>query len=181
MIIYHEPRCVSRSTTSRSSSSGAIGRDSADWPLDWREMWTYYAEVENALKISGPVNYPWGPKRPRYPVPGARTQCPGAGAGRRSRSARHRLVADAVSDSVGAARPFSALRLSRHVRNRLLHQRQTKRAHRLAAARARRRCGNPRSRHGRPHRARCAAPRHWNALSARGPRYRPRLIHLFRV
>jgi choline dehydrogenase-like flavoprotein len=28
----------------------------ADWPLDWREMWTYYAEVENALKISGPVN-----------------------------------------------------------------------------------------------------------------------------
>jgi len=39
----------------------------ADWPLDWREMWTYYTEVENALKISGPVNYPWGPKRPRYP------------------------------------------------------------------------------------------------------------------
>ena len=39
----------------------------ADWPLDWREMWSYYAEVENALKISGPVNYPWGPKRPRYP------------------------------------------------------------------------------------------------------------------
>jgi len=39
----------------------------ADWPLDWREMWSYYGEVENALKISGPVNYPWGPKRPRYP------------------------------------------------------------------------------------------------------------------
>ncbi len=39
----------------------------ADWPLDWREMWTYYTEVERALKISGPVNYPWGPKRPRYP------------------------------------------------------------------------------------------------------------------
>ena len=38
-----------------------------DWPLDWREMWHYYAEVEDALKISGPVNYPWGPKRPRYP------------------------------------------------------------------------------------------------------------------
>jgi choline dehydrogenase-like flavoprotein len=38
-----------------------------DWPLDWREMWTYYAEVEDALKISGPVNYPWGPERPRYP------------------------------------------------------------------------------------------------------------------
>jgi choline dehydrogenase-like flavoprotein len=38
-----------------------------DWPLDWREMWKYYAQVENALKIAGPVNYPWGPKRPRYP------------------------------------------------------------------------------------------------------------------
>ncbi|QGZ67073.1 GMC family oxidoreductase [Paraburkholderia acidisoli] len=39
----------------------------ADWPIDWREMWRYYAEVEQVLGISGPVNYPWGPKRPRYP------------------------------------------------------------------------------------------------------------------
>jgi choline dehydrogenase-like flavoprotein len=39
----------------------------ADWPLDWREMWRYYREVENTLKISGPVRYPWGPNRPRYP------------------------------------------------------------------------------------------------------------------
>ena len=39
----------------------------ADWPLDWREMWTYYGEVEQALKIAGPVTYPWGPHRPRYP------------------------------------------------------------------------------------------------------------------
>ena len=39
----------------------------ADWPLDWREMWRYYAEVEEALKIAGPVTYPWGPQRPRYP------------------------------------------------------------------------------------------------------------------
>jgi choline dehydrogenase-like flavoprotein len=39
----------------------------ADWPLDWREMWDYYGQVEQALKISGPVTYPWGPKRPRYP------------------------------------------------------------------------------------------------------------------
>lgn len=38
-----------------------------DWPLDWREMWRYYGEVEQALKIAGPVTYPWGPKRPRYP------------------------------------------------------------------------------------------------------------------
>jgi len=39
----------------------------ADWPVDWREIWTYYREVEQALKISGPINYPWGPHRPRYP------------------------------------------------------------------------------------------------------------------
>ena len=39
----------------------------ADWPLDWREMWRYYDEVEQALCISGPVSYPWGPPRPRYP------------------------------------------------------------------------------------------------------------------
>ena len=38
-----------------------------DWPIDWREMWGYYAQVEDALKISGPITYPWGPKRPRYP------------------------------------------------------------------------------------------------------------------
>ncbi|MFP3707972.1 GMC family oxidoreductase [Paraburkholderia tropica] len=39
----------------------------ADWPIDWREMWRYYTEVERVLGISGPVRYPWGPKRPRYP------------------------------------------------------------------------------------------------------------------
>jgi len=38
-----------------------------DWPVDWREMWRYYDQVEDALKIAGPVNYPWGPPRPRYP------------------------------------------------------------------------------------------------------------------
>ena len=40
----------------------------ADWPVDWREMWRYYGEVEQALHIAGPVTYPWGPKRPRYPL-----------------------------------------------------------------------------------------------------------------
>ncbi len=39
----------------------------ADWPVDWREMWEYYEEVEQALCISGPIHYPWGPPRPRYP------------------------------------------------------------------------------------------------------------------
>jgi choline dehydrogenase-like flavoprotein len=39
----------------------------ADWPVDWREMWHYYTRAERALSISGPVRYPWGPPRPRYP------------------------------------------------------------------------------------------------------------------
>ena len=39
----------------------------ADWPIDWREMWRYYDQVEKDLSISGPINYPWGPPRPRYP------------------------------------------------------------------------------------------------------------------
>jgi choline dehydrogenase-like flavoprotein len=39
----------------------------ADWPLDWKEMWEYYTKVEQAMSIAGPVTYPWGPHRPRYP------------------------------------------------------------------------------------------------------------------
>jgi choline dehydrogenase-like flavoprotein len=39
----------------------------ADWPLDWREMWGWYRRAEKALSISGPLTYPWGPKRPPYP------------------------------------------------------------------------------------------------------------------
>ena len=38
-----------------------------DWPVDWREMWHYYALAEDAMKIAGPVTYPWGPSRGRYP------------------------------------------------------------------------------------------------------------------
>lgn len=39
----------------RSRSRLGYGRD---WPVDWREMWRCYAEVEDALKIAGPVTYP---------------------------------------------------------------------------------------------------------------------------
>lgn len=38
-----------------------------DWPVSYEEMAPYYAEVEDALKVAGPVNYPWGPPRGRYP------------------------------------------------------------------------------------------------------------------
>ena len=48
-----------------------------DWPLDWREMWKYYAKVEQALKIAGPLSYPWGPRRPRYPYRPHELNAPG--------------------------------------------------------------------------------------------------------
>ena len=38
-----------------------------DWPVTYAEMATYYQEAENALAVSGPINYPWGPRRKRYP------------------------------------------------------------------------------------------------------------------
>jgi choline dehydrogenase-like flavoprotein len=38
-----------------------------DWPVTYEEMAPYYTEAEQALKIAGPVNYPWGPPRERYP------------------------------------------------------------------------------------------------------------------
>lgn len=38
-----------------------------DWPVTWEEMEPYYEEVEEALKIAGPVSYPWGPPRGPYP------------------------------------------------------------------------------------------------------------------
>lgn len=38
-----------------------------DWPVSYEEMAPYYGEAEQSLKVSGPVRYPWGPSRGRYP------------------------------------------------------------------------------------------------------------------
>lgn len=38
-----------------------------DWPVSYDEMAPFYDEAERSLKIAGPVNYPWGPPRRRYP------------------------------------------------------------------------------------------------------------------
>ncbi|HEX7021696.1 MAG TPA: GMC family oxidoreductase, partial [Trueperaceae bacterium] len=38
-----------------------------DWPLSYEDLAPYYREVEQALQIAGPVSYPWGPPRGRYP------------------------------------------------------------------------------------------------------------------
>jgi choline dehydrogenase-like flavoprotein len=38
-----------------------------DWPITYGELAPYYDEAERALCVSGPVRYPWGPPRGRYP------------------------------------------------------------------------------------------------------------------
>ena len=38
-----------------------------DWPISFDELEPYYEEAEEALKISGPIRYPWGKRRKRYP------------------------------------------------------------------------------------------------------------------
>ena len=129
-----------------------------DWPLDWREMWGYYAQVENALKISGPVTYPWGPETPALPLPRAPVERGRARAGARAaRNSAIRLVRDAARHRLGPARRESALRVSRLLHARLLHQCQAERAGDLAAARARGRRRDPRPRHGGTRSTRTAA------------------------
>src|SRR5436189_28518 len=41
-----------------------VGRD---WPISYAELEPYYDRVEQELKLSGPLQMPWGPKRSKYP------------------------------------------------------------------------------------------------------------------
>ena len=43
-----------------------------DWPITYEELAPYYSAAERALRVSGPVKYPWGP--PRGPYLTARTR-----------------------------------------------------------------------------------------------------------
>jgi choline dehydrogenase-like flavoprotein len=38
-----------------------------DWPCSWDEMEPYYDEAEEMLQVAGPLSYPWGRRRSRYP------------------------------------------------------------------------------------------------------------------
>lgn len=52
----------------RRSIEGDIdGATLQDWPLQFDDLEPYYHEIEDALQISGPSFYPWGPRRRRYP------------------------------------------------------------------------------------------------------------------
>lgn len=38
-----------------------------DWPIGWEDIEPYYEEAEEMLQVSGPLSYPWGRRRSRYP------------------------------------------------------------------------------------------------------------------
>jgi choline dehydrogenase-like flavoprotein len=38
-----------------------------DWPIDWNDIEPYYDEAEQMLQVAGPLTYPWGRRRARYP------------------------------------------------------------------------------------------------------------------
>jgi choline dehydrogenase-like flavoprotein len=38
-----------------------------DWPLGWEDIEPYYEEAEAMLQVAGPLSYPWGRRRKRYP------------------------------------------------------------------------------------------------------------------
>jgi choline dehydrogenase-like flavoprotein len=38
-----------------------------DWPFSWDDLEPYYEEAEDMLQVSGPLWYPWGRRRSRYP------------------------------------------------------------------------------------------------------------------
>jgi choline dehydrogenase-like flavoprotein len=48
-----------------------------DWPISYEDIRPYYAEAERALRVSGPVRYPWGPIRGPYPYRPHEINAPG--------------------------------------------------------------------------------------------------------
>ena len=75
------------------SSRAALLGYGADWPLDWREMWRYYARGRAGAEDLRPGELSLGAEAAALSVSGARTERRGAGAGARRRGARHRLDA----------------------------------------------------------------------------------------
>ena len=99
----------------------------------------YYEEAEEALKISGPVSYPWGPPRGRYPYRAASDERRRPACWRAAREAIGVKWAPTPLATVSAPRGRARPCVYRGFCNyRLLDQRQAERAGRLDPARARR-------------------------------------------
>ena len=121
----------------------------ADWPLDWREMWSYYAEAETGAENFRTSYLSVGAAAAALSLSRARTQCRRACFGARLRGVGRAMDRDAARHHVGAARDVAALRLSRFLRDWLRDERQAKRPHHVDPARTRRRRRDPRPCHGR--------------------------------
>ena len=70
-----------------SSAMGRTGRSRG------RRCGSYYGIAERQINISGPLTYPWGPKRPRYPYRAHELNTAGKLLGERLRGDRYRLDA----------------------------------------------------------------------------------------
>ena len=160
-------RCASGRNGSRRARRSATARD---WPVDWREMWRYYAEAEDATEASPARSaIPWGPKRGRYPYREHELNAAGAGAGPRRRGARRQMGADADSPPSRRRaarrhpcvyRGFCKVGCATNAKQCVLVT--------LCAARAEGRRGDPRPRHGRPHRDGATGRATGVALPSRG-------------
>ena len=76
----------------------------ADWPLDWREMWDYYARGRAGAEDLRPGQLSLGAASPALSVPRARAQCRGPCACAGLRGDGHQMDGDAAGDVLGAAR-----------------------------------------------------------------------------
>jgi len=56
----------------RTKSIDGVG---VDWPIDYDELEPYYDQIEEALPVSGPDNYPWGVRHKSYPMPAHKQGC----------------------------------------------------------------------------------------------------------
>ena len=81
----------------------------ADWPLDWREMWDYYGEVEQALKIAGPVSLSMGSQAAALSLSGARAQRRRQGSGDRRRGHGDPMDRNPARHHIDPARGLTAL------------------------------------------------------------------------
>ena len=149
-------RCASGRNGSVAGTQLGYG---VDWPIPWQEMWRYYDEVEEALKIAGPVRYPWGPPRRRYPYRAHEVNASGLVLARGAEELGIPWAPTPLA-TVSAPRGQSPPCVYRgFCTYRLLDQRQAERADHLGPARHRGRRGDPRPRHGR-------ADRDWAATGA---------------
>ncbi len=134
---HHRPLYDDRASAGGPNGSSARSQlgYARDWPISFDELEPYYEEAEEALKMAGPVRYPWSRRRKRYPYREHEVNALGPRPRPRLREARHQMVAAPARHALGAARHGASLRLSRLLRLWLLDQRQAERARHLHPAR----------------------------------------------